>query len=169
MSGEAVCHYLADRGIPFAVIGAQAMILRGVVRFSLDTDLLTMESAVLSAAFWNDFPNAEIDVRRGDLTDPLAGVVRFTFADDQVDVIVGKYKWQRGVIERSRPVETIGVPVVQKADLILLKLFAGGPQDMWDVHALLASDRSVAAEVDERIIDLSDDVQELWRGIRDLQ
>jgi hypothetical protein len=167
MSGAAVGRYLADRGIAFAVIGAQAMMLRGVVRFSVDTDLLTTDSAVLEPAFWDDLATAKVHVRRGDLTDPLAGLVRVLFPDDQIDVVVGKYKWQRAVIERAEPV--LDFPVVQAADLILLKLFAGGPQDKWDIHAMLTSDPTVISTVDERVVDLADDVRELWRGLRDLQ
>lgn len=65
MSGAAVGRYLADRGISFAVIGAQALMLRGVARFSLDTDLLTMDGAVLAAGFWHDLENASAEARRG--------------------------------------------------------------------------------------------------------
>ena len=163
MSGAVTGRYLAQRGVPFAVIGAQAMMLRGVVRFSVDTDLLTVDPAVLSAAFWTDLPGVTMDVRRGDMTDPLAGVVRIMFPDDQVDVVVGKYKWQKALIARAEPL--LEFPVVQNADLILLKLFAGGPQDMWDVHAILASDPTVVSTVDERIGDLPDDAQQLWRTV----
>lgn len=167
MTGAAVARHLAERGISFALIGARAMALRGMIRSSLDTDFLTTDRSVLSAEFWNDLPHARIDVRHGDLTDPLAGIVRVIVADDQVDVVVGKYKWQKALIERAEPV--LNFPVVQKADLILLKLFAGGPQDLWDVQAILASDRTIVSTVDERIVELPDDVRELWRGIRDLQ
>ena len=171
MSDTAVGRYLLERHVSFAVIGAQALISRGVVRFSFDTDLLTLDRVVLSPPFWADLPGARIDVRRGDLLDPLAGVVRITFADDQVDVVVGKYKWQRAAIERAEPLDFDGVdlPVVQRPDLVILKLFAGGPQDLWDVHALLAIDATIKAEVDRLITDLADDVQESWRRLRDLQ
>lgn len=167
MTGATVARYLGERGISFALIGARAMALRGMLRSSLDTDFLTTDRTVLAAEFWSDLENATATVHRGDLTDPLAGVVRLVAANERVDVVVGKYKWQRAVIERAETV--LDFPVVQTADLILLKLFAGGPQDLWDVHALLAADAAVVSTVDERIDDLPDDVRELWRGMRDLQ
>jgi hypothetical protein len=34
------------------------------------------------------------------------------------------------------------VPVVDRADLVLLKLFAAGPQDLLDVRLLLAADET---------------------------
>ena len=165
MTGEAVARYLAERGVSFALIGARAMALRGMLRSSLDTDFLTTDGSVLSGEFWRDLANANADVRRGDLTDPLAGVVRIVIADERVDVVVGKYKWQRSVVERAEPV--LDFPVVQTADLVLLKLFAGGPQDMWDVHALLASEPMIAAAVDGRVLDLPGDAQEAWRRVRE--
>lgn len=163
MTGAAVARYLVERGISFALIGARAMALRGIIRSSLDTDFLTTDHSVLSADFWNDLPEASSDVHCGDLTDPLAGVVRIQFPNERIDVVVGKYTWQKALIARAEPL--LEFPVVQNADLILLKLFAGGPQDMWDVHAILASDPTVVSTVDERIGDLPDDAQQLWRTV----
>ena len=60
MSEAAVIRYLASRGIAFAVIGERAMGIRGVVRFSDDTDLLTTSRAVLTDGFWSDLGCAGI-------------------------------------------------------------------------------------------------------------
>ena len=171
MSDTLVGRYLLERDVSFAVIGAQALLVRGVARFTHDTDFLTLDRTVLAPAFWTELAGAKVEVRRGDLLDPLMGVVRIRFEDDQVDIVVGKFKWQRVAVERADLLDFEGValPVVQKPDLVLLKLFAGGPQDLWDVHALLAIDDSIKTDVDRLIVDLPDDVQESWRRLRDLQ
>jgi hypothetical protein len=51
--------------------------------------------------------------------------------------------------------------------LILLKLYAGGSKDAWDITQLLAVlDNSVVAEVEERLPDLQKDARDLWQRIR---
>ena len=55
--------------------------------------------------------------------------------ESPIDVVVGKFGWQRRVLERAEPMGEL--PVVRAADLILLKLYAGGPQDAWDIQQLL--------------------------------
>jgi hypothetical protein len=85
------------------------------------------------------------------------------------DVVVGRWKWQQRVIERAGPTPwgERSLPTVTTADLILLKLAAGGPQDAWDVGRLLAvAPESVIPEVEERLPDLQDDARDLWQRIR---
>jgi len=82
--------------------------------------------------------------------------------------VVGRWKWERAVIERAEFV-TSGprpFPVVRAADLILLKLSAGGPQDAWDISRLLAVNETVVAEVEQRLPDLQQDARDLWKRIR---
>lgn len=58
------------------------------------------------------------------------------------------------------------VPVARAADLILLKLYAGGGKDAWDITQLLAVlDDSVITEVDECLADLQQDARDLWQRI----
>lgn len=60
--------------VAHAVIGAAALAAAGVVRSSLDLDLLTLDSRVLDRRFWAGLSEggAAVDVRRGDMDDPLA-------------------------------------------------------------------------------------------------
>jgi hypothetical protein len=165
MSEAVVFRYLAARNIAFAVIGARAMGIRGVLRFSDDTDLLTTNRDVLHASFWSELEDADVDVRRGEFDDPLAGVATVTIGDEAVDVVVGKYKWQAAVVQRAERAalgdETW--PVVRAADLILLKLFAGGPQDAWDIEQLLRTDPTLRSVVEEHLAELPEDARQLWQ------
>ena len=53
------------------------------------------------------------------------------------------------------------------ADLILLKLYANGPQDAWDVEQLLASgDRAgLVAAVEAALPALPEDSRRLWARV----
>lgn len=163
---------LEARHSPFAVIGAAALAIRGVARTTFDIDLLTTDGSVLDQKAWADLESAgaRVDVRHGDLDDPLAGVVRFDSPDARpIDLVVGKWKWHLALIERS-PVEDLFVArmrVPVASDLVLLKLDAGGPQDLWDIHQLLAiGDRDpLIAGVNEHLHELGDDAQSLWAGV----
>lgn len=165
MSEAAVFRHLAARNVPFAIIGARAMGIRGVLRFSDDTDVLTTNRDVLHADFWSGLGDASVDIRRGDFDDPLAGVTTITIGDAVVDVVVGKYKWQAAVVQRAEPVALASEtwPVVRAADLILLKLFAGGPQDAWDIEQILRTDSTLRSVVEEHLAELPDDARQLWR------
>jgi hypothetical protein len=58
--------------------------------------------------------------------------------------------------------------VVGAADLVLLKLYAGGSQDCWDIEQLLADvdTAAIVAQVDSRIAMLPAHAAELWRRLR---
>lgn len=85
---------------------------------------------------WNELAGSDVavDVRKGDLDDPLGGVVRIGAGADQIDLVVGKWTWEQRVVERAQLVEVGGFPmrVPTTSDLILLKLAAGGPIDQQD-------------------------------------
>jgi hypothetical protein len=147
-----IAAYLRDRNVPCALIGGDALAVHGVPRATLDQDLLAVDASVLDAATWADLsdPSLDIDIRRGDADDPLRGVVRITSSQVErpLDLVVGRYQWQERAIARATLVtldEDVAVPVVQARDLILLKLYAGGPQDAWDIQRLLAASMSNTA------------------------
>ncbi len=155
--------------VAHAVIGAAALAAAGVVRSSLDLDLLTLDDRVLANSFWSDLSQAGIvvDVRRGDMDDPLAGVVRLAAGGERpVDLIVGRYAWQQRAVTRARTLPS-GQRVVQARDLVLLKLYAGGTQDLWDIRQLLAlpGGAALAAEVEEDLPALPLSATALWRSV----
>jgi hypothetical protein len=159
---------LDEAEIPFALIGAAALTVYGVNRATLDLDLFATSPACLDAGLWQILlPTVQMDIRLGDLTDPLAGVVRFRAPGSQpVDLIVGKLIWQRELIERAISPGT-GPPVVRLSDLILLKIYAGGPQDAWDVQQLLLrTDRDeIIRAVEEDLATLPSHCALFWRKI----
>ncbi|MBK9515747.1 MAG: hypothetical protein IPO09_00060 [Anaeromyxobacter sp.] len=169
---EEVSRHLSGRGVRHALIGAGALAVHGVSRSTFDLDLLVTDQAVLQAAFWAELAaaGAAVETHLGDHDDPLAGVVRLARAGTRsVDVVVGRHAWQGEQLSRARSL-TVGaaaIPVVTPADLVLLKLFAGGPQDAWDVEQLLAvaGHPDLAANVEAMLPRLPAAATALWRRI----
>jgi hypothetical protein len=161
---DRVLKILDNLGVQYAVVGAVAVAARGVVRSTLDFDLLTTDTRVLRDSVWAGLPN--VDVRKGDPDDPLAGVVRIGPKSEQIDIVVGRWKWEQRVIERAQPADvqgaTLRVPIT--SDLILLKVSAGGSIDQQDVVRLLAVGPrdQLIAEVNEKIAELPIEAQQLW-------
>ncbi|CAG0979178.1 hypothetical protein MYXO_01749 [Myxococcaceae bacterium] len=58
-----------------------------------------------------------------------------------MDLVLGRWSWQAEILSRAEPQSLLGVlvPVVRATDLVLLKLYAGGPQDRWDIAQLLST------------------------------
>jgi hypothetical protein len=168
---ELVVRTLESIGAPYAVIGGQAVAMRGHPRLTVDYDFLTTDRRVFNPDIWSSLQEkgSTIDVRTGDPDDPLAGVVHIALEEREADVVVAKWKWERDVIERAErlTLQGVEVPVPRTSDLILLKLSAGGYLDLQDVHALLhAGDwEQLVKEVDQFIDALSRDAQESWKRI----
>ena len=168
-----VAAVLREGGIPFAAVGGIALAARGVARSTLDIDLLATESHCLDTEIWRSVEagGASAEIRRGDPEDPLAGVVRIRQEGERpIDIVVGRSVWQTEAIERAEliPVLDTTVPVARSVDLVLLKLFAGGPQDAWDIGQLLMadSDGSLAANVEKALPRLPHHASALWQRIR---
>jgi hypothetical protein len=157
-------------GVRYALIGGRALAARGFPRFTVDIDLLTTDTRVLAANVWDELARAgaTIDARRGDDEDPLAGVVHILLADGtDIDVVVGRWPWERAIVSRAQPLSIAGgvtVPVSLTSDLILLKLAAGGFSDKADAGALLAGgDRArLIEEVESRFSELPPELRESW-------
>jgi predicted nucleotidyltransferase len=167
-----VAGVLAEAGVPYALIGASALGVHGVIRSSIDFDLFAVERSCLDRRTWSglETEGVSVEVRKGDSQDPLAGVVRFEVPTElPVDLVVGKSPWQRKILDRAGKAVFAGVelPVIRAIDLILLKLYAGGPQDAWDVQQLLAGpDReSLIAGVERELEALPAESSKLWKRI----
>ena len=157
-------------GARYALIGAAALAAHGVARSTFDVDLLTTDADVLDPAVWAEAasdPGINVSVRKGDADDPLAGIVRLE-ADGQrsIDIVVGRGDWQAEAVAAAQNVTVAGVtmPVVRAADLILLKLYAGGSQDLWDIDQLLAAadDPTLIGEVEARLVQLPTRARSAW-------
>ena len=130
--------------VPFALIGGMAFAARAVVRGTKDVDFLIdwplHEGANLARSLSeNGLPST---FHKGLADDPVAGVIRTVVpthsSTGNCDILFPTKKWQLEALPRATRVDMGGfmLPVVQADDLFLLKLYAGGPQDLMDAANL---------------------------------
>ena len=172
MGIDEVSAILESLGGRYALIEAHAMAARGYPRSTVDVDFLTVDQRVLDSSLWTDISRrgGTVEPRRGDDDDPLAGVVHIQLADaSEVDVVVGRWKWEAAVVDRAERMRIAGrdIPVARTSDLIMLKLAAGGYLDQRDAALLLATgDRAAPArEVEAHIDDVRPDIRQAWREL----
>lgn len=169
---DRVHRLLSGQQVAHALVGAAALAARGIARSTYDIDLLTTDRRVLEAELWSAIAKdgVTVDIRYADADDPLGGVVRLDAPGERpVDVIVGKLSWHARAVERAEPLMD-GPGVVTAVDLVLLKLYAGGAQDLWDVRELLsiAGSESLQEAVDEELAAHPRRMHDLWAEARRL-
>ncbi len=167
---------LLDRlGISHALIGAGALATAGMLRATEDLDFLVVDEELLDEGFWSGrlSPGTSLRIRKGGDAAPLAGLVHISRAGDRtVDLVVGRDSWQREILLRAPSLPFLGarVPIALAGDLVLLKLYAGGLEDAWDIQRLLASDpklaMAVAPQVEARLAALPPRCRELWEDLK---
>ncbi len=161
---------LAEARVGHCLIGAAALAIHGVARSTQDDDLLVTDTMVLKPGFWGPLEPSVVRSIRGDEDDPLAGAVRLEHPEQRsVDVIVGRWAWQRDVITRARTEQLpdLALPVAEVGDLALLKLDAAGPQDRLDVEMLLAvHGEALADAISARLSGLPAALEREWREWR---
>ncbi|MFM8535012.1 MAG: hypothetical protein ACKOEC_15725, partial [Acidimicrobiia bacterium] len=169
MTIDPIIQLLESRGAPYALIGGHALAARGFPRFTVDVDLMTTAAWILDGPVWAELQQqgAAVDRRRGDIDDPLAGVVHLLLPDGtDVDLVLAKYQWEADVVGRAEPMlirPGLRVPVPLASDLILLKLAAGGSLDLRDAATLLSADRQrLVREVEARLDSVRPDVRRAW-------
>ena len=143
---EQLAQDLADRQIPYALIGGVAMAFHAQPRFTKDIDLLIKAAqlpelaAVLRSAGYCSpadpwtFPRAQLALHR--FLKPVP--------DDEffVDVLVAESPELAAIVDRAQLVESPNHPAIRLArreDIIRLKNLRASPQDRADI-ALLQRD-----------------------------
>jgi len=136
---------LENLGVPYALIGGLALAFYEVVRATEDLDLLILLSPADMATLAEQITanGLRASVRKGPPGDPIVGVVVVEIPVDggelACDLLLPSAHWQSEAVRNARTFEVEGLPVrvVQARDLFLLKLHAGGPQDLLDASRLL--------------------------------
>ncbi len=149
-SGEAalllldVIDILDANTVDYVVIGAMAVSVHGAVRASVDADAMlkmaTQELRDLQKRF--DVAKFTTSLRFGDVDDPVGAmlVVSDGFGN-RVDLLVGLRGLEPEAFARAIVVQfqEQAMKIIGREDLIAMKIFAGGPQDMVDARNVIAS------------------------------
>jgi predicted nucleotidyltransferase len=142
-----VAEVLGQHGVRYAVIGAMAAAVHGVVRASLDADAVVAIPVpdaqslqrVLAAAGYTT------DMRLGDIDDPIPALLRIGDGyGNRVDLLIGLRGMDPAVLERTQKVALAGAALdfVGREDFIAMKAFAGGPLDLADARAVIDAHRA---------------------------
>jgi predicted nucleotidyltransferase len=141
-----VAELLEARGVRYAVIGAMAAAVHGVVRASLDADAVValevreaqaLRQALIEAGY-------EAAVRTGDADDPIPGLLEIKDRHgNRVDLLLGLRGMDPELLNRTRQVRLADatLEIVGREDFIAMKAFAGGPVDLADARAIIDLDR----------------------------
>ena len=130
--------------VDYAIVGAMAASVHGVIRASRDADALLSISTSALKGLEQSFKAAGFatELRRGDMTDPIGAVL--TLHDEfenRVDLLVGIRGFDPTAFSRVIEVPFDGEPLkfVGLEDFVAMKLFAAGPQDIADAQNALAA------------------------------
>jgi len=135
---------LNSAGVSYAVIGAMAASVHGVVRASVDADAVVALPVNRLPELEREFRGAgfRTELRMGDEEDPIAAVLALTdTAGNRVDLLVGLRGLEPAAFSRAFDVPFQGetLRVIGLEDFVAMKLFAHGPQDVEDASFALAN------------------------------
>jgi len=136
---------LENLGISYALIGGLALAFYEIVRATKVLDLLILLSPADMANLAEQLTanGLPASARKGAPGDPVVGVVvvQVPVGGGQLtcDLLLPSARWQSEAVRNARTFEVEGltVRVVQARELFMLKLHAGGPQDLLDAGRLL--------------------------------
>lgn len=137
--------------IRFALIGGLAVSAWGVIRATQDIDLLADSdpSPIGSRPVRNKLQqffqenDCAVEWRVGESDDPIPLLLRLNLSgglsQPEADILWAHRRWHQDALQRRLEVKSgrLRLSVLHPEDLILMKLDAGGPQDLLDVQALL--------------------------------
>jgi hypothetical protein len=139
--------------IRFALIGGLAVSTWGAIRATRDIDLLADSdpSPIASRHLRDDLEKffekkrCTVEWRIGDFDDPIPLMLRIELGGKSgeavADILWAHQRWHQKALQRCQEVKAgrHRFFVLHPEDLILMKLEAGGPQDLIDVQALLSA------------------------------
>jgi len=135
-----VVQILRREKVDYAVIGAFALTVHGVVRATTDVDALLFTTPGRLAKLETPFRRAgfNVEVRIAEADDPVSGML--VLRDDlhnRVDLLGGLRHLDPGVLSRTLEVEFRDetLRIIGREDFIAMKCFAGSPQDLLDARS----------------------------------
>lgn len=141
---------LERHGVDYVAVGGFAMIAHGVIRATLDVDLIpdpdseNLERLALALQELDGSPDGEPATEIDAQLLSRDANMRFQTAAGQVDILHARQYAERYASLRSRAVQGLAegttVTVVARQDLIALKAATGRDRDLADIGDLLAAD-----------------------------
>jgi predicted nucleotidyltransferase len=141
-----VADVLVAGKLDYAVIGALAASIHGVVRASMDADVLLSISAQKAKDLETGFSAAglQTELTRGDFEDPIPGLLKVSDEHgNRVDLLLGLKGMELEAFSRvlEVPFEGTTLRFIGREDFIAMKVFAGGPVDLMDAARAISAGR----------------------------
>ena len=133
---------LRAENVDYAIIGAMAASVHGVIRASRDADALLSISGSALPDLESSFKRAGFgtELRRGDIDDPIGAVLALSDGlANRVDLLVGIRGFDPMAFSRTIevPLEGESLRFVGLSDFVAMKIFACRPQDMAEARNVL--------------------------------
>lgn len=137
---------LGPRRIRWYVFGAQAAVVYGSPRMTMDVDVTIalptekvrpLVAALLRSGFNSRARDLEAFFERSRVIPLVHGKTKMP-----LDLVVARDSLETAFLERARLVDIGGglrVPLITPEDLVIAKIFAGRPRDVEDVRAVLGA------------------------------
>lgn len=132
-------------GVRWYLFGAQAVVVWGRPRTSLDIDVTAESSPERSSDLVREFAGRGFELRfRTGVAEFVARTRVLPFvhvmSGTPVDVVLAGPGLEEGFLDRARPVVfgERSIPVIAPEDLVVTKILAGRPKDLEDVAGILA-------------------------------
>jgi len=135
---------LTAEGINYAVVGAMAGSVHGIVRASFDADAVLSLAVQRAPELERKFKAAgfRTTLRRGDQDDPIGALLSLSDGfENRVDLLIGLRGLEPAAFSRAMELtfEKAPLRVIGLEDFIAMKVFAGGPQDLADARAAIST------------------------------
>jgi len=138
---------LVVQNVDYAVIGAMAASVYGVVRASMDADILlsidTQKAKHLERLF--EAAGLHTELTDGDFEDPIPGLLKVIDSfGNRVDLLLGLRGLEPQSFSRLVEVPFHGstLKFIGLEDFIAMKVFAGGPMDLIDATRAISAGRN---------------------------
>jgi len=159
----------------YSLVGALAVSAHARPRATKDIDFLVSAD---KGFFFKQFPEIlkrkgyTLKVFRGGLDDPINGLIRIYDKEDNtelVDIIPVFWNWQDEIVKGSEKVNLFGtsIPVARIEDLIVMKIKAGGPQDILDVEELFKAAK-ISKKLDHHRLDTLAERAKVYKKLKNL-
>ncbi|MBM4362918.1 MAG: hypothetical protein FJ104_09580, partial [Deltaproteobacteria bacterium] len=143
--------------VPFCVIGASALAVRGLPRMTRDLDLVVLVDDAVAAWAALEGCGLEASTPKGTAEDPEAMVV---FVDPksgvEVDLLVAAGDPEATVLDEAPLAVLFGAraPVAELEHLLLLYLYSNQPKHLGDFAAIVQSRRADLGRVERLLADI---------------
>ena len=158
---------LKRSGVPYCVVGATALAVRGLPRMTRDLDVVVMidDAATVIESLRSAGLRPETPVGTPEQPEPM-----IVFVDPatgvEVDLLVAAGDPEATALDGARPSPVFGVeaPVATLEHLLLLYLYSNQPKHLGDFAAIVTSRRADLGLAERTLAEIHPEMLEEWRS-----